>query len=40
MIPLWQLVDYYACHENVREIGSRPITLYQNIEQWQVGFRY
>ncbi|HEX5102346.1 MAG TPA: ABC transporter substrate-binding protein [Pirellulaceae bacterium] len=38
-IPLWQLTDHFAWHTSVQGIGQRPVTLYENIEQWQVEFR-
>ena len=36
VIPLWQIDEYALVHESVRGVGERPVTLYQNIEQWQV----
>ena len=38
VIPLWQLVDYFAHHASVKGIGRRPASLYQDIHQWQVEF--
>jgi ABC-type transport system substrate-binding protein len=40
VIPLWQLVEHFAYHRSIKGIGSRPVSLYQNIEQWQVEFQY
>ena len=44
IVPLWQLVDFYAYRKGNRGIdgkaGERPCTLYQNIEQWQPAFNY
>ncbi len=40
VIPLWQLVDHFAYHKSVRGIGAQPVTLYQNVEQWQREFVY
>ncbi|HEX3602413.1 MAG TPA: hypothetical protein VHU84_19820, partial [Lacipirellulaceae bacterium] len=34
VIPLWQTVNYFAYRTTVRNIGDSPITLYQNVEQW------
>jgi ABC-type oligopeptide transport system substrate-binding subunit len=34
VIPLWQTVNHFAYRANVRGIGDSPVTLYQNIEQW------
>ena len=39
VIPLWQLVDHFAYHTSVKGIGSRPVRLYENIDQWQVELR-
>jgi hypothetical protein len=38
-IPLWQLVDHLAYHTSVQGIGQRPVSLYDNVEQWQAEFR-
>ncbi len=41
ILPLWQLVDYFACHENLHGIaGGGNVSLYQNIEKWRPAFRY
>jgi tetratricopeptide (TPR) repeat protein len=40
VIPLWQIYDFYAYRKDLRGIGDRPVTLYQNIELWQVPFQY
>ncbi len=34
VIPLWQTIDYYAYRESLNGIGTTPVTLYQNVEQW------
>ena len=36
VIPLWQMVNYYARRNKIRNLGNRPLTLYDNITQWQV----
>jgi ABC-type transport system substrate-binding protein len=36
VVPLWQTVDYLAYSERLRGVGSAPVTLYQNVEQWQI----
>ena len=38
-IPLWQLVDHLAYHTSVQGIGERPVSLYDDVEQWQVELR-
>lgn len=40
VVPLWQLVDFYAYRKGNRGIGDKPFTIYQNIEQWQPAFNY
>jgi hypothetical protein len=40
VITLWQMYDYYVCRQEMQGIGQRPVTLYQNIEQWQAPFPY
>ena len=40
VVPLWQLVDFYAYRKGNRGIGEKPFTIYQNIEQWQPAFFY
>lgn len=41
IIPLWQVVEHFAYRERaVRGILARPVSLYQNIEQWRPAFKY
>ena len=40
VVPLWQLTDHFAYHRSIKGVGSRPVSLYQNIEQWQPAFHY
>ena len=35
IIPLWQLTDYYAFRREVGIPNQRPVSLYQDVEQWQ-----
>jgi ABC-type transport system substrate-binding protein len=35
VIPLWQTVNFFAYRTSLRGVGPSPMTLYQNIEQWQ-----
>jgi ABC-type transport system substrate-binding protein len=37
LIPLWQITEYVAYRRDLHGIGRQPITLYQNVEQWQYG---
>lgn len=36
ILPLWQIADYYAHGPTVAGIGTQPVSLYQNVEQWRV----
>ncbi len=40
IIPLWQLVEFFACHDSIKGVAPRPVSLYQNIEQWRPPFQY
>jgi tetratricopeptide (TPR) repeat protein len=35
ILPLWQLGDYFARAHSLEGVGSRPFTLYQNVERWR-----
>lgn len=39
ILPLWQLVDYFAYPSGLEGIGSRTMTLYQDVEKWRPVFR-
>ena len=36
VLPLWQTANFFAYRKGVRNIGTNPATLYQNIEDWQL----
>lgn len=36
VIPLWQLVDHFAYRSTILGLDLQPISLYENIENWQV----
>jgi len=40
VVPLWQMTDYFAYREELAGIGTRPVNLYENVEHWQLGFRF
>ena len=40
VLPLWQLVEHFVRHESLRGVGARPVSLYQNVEQWRPPFQY
>jgi len=36
VIPLWQTVDYFVYNKRLRNLGDRPVWLYQNVDQWRL----
>lgn len=36
VVPLWELDDYIAFQRSVSGFESRPLSVYQNVEKWQV----
>jgi ABC-type transport system substrate-binding protein len=40
IIPLWQLVEFFACHDSIQGVATKPVSLYQNVEQWRPPFQY
>ncbi len=36
VIPLWQLTEHFAYHQGVHGVSARPITFYQNLENWRI----
>ena len=36
VVPLWQLIEYFAFHPRVQNISEYPLSLYQNVESWQI----
>ena len=40
VIPLWQLTEYVAFRTELEGVGARPVTLYQNVEEWRSAFRF
>jgi ABC-type transport system substrate-binding protein len=40
VIALWQLSDHFAYRAELKAVGSEPISLYENVEQWAVDFFY
>ncbi|NLE39710.1 MAG: hypothetical protein GX621_16955 [Pirellulaceae bacterium] len=36
VIPLWQMRDHFAYHASLRDVGDRPVSLYENVEQWKL----
>lgn len=35
VLPLWQLVDFYAYRSGIRGLDEPCVSLYQNVETWQ-----
>jgi ABC-type transport system substrate-binding protein len=40
VLPLWQLLEYFAYRDSLGGVTSRPVSLYQNVEQWRPPFQY
>ena len=40
VIPLWQLTDHFACHQSLQGIDKGVVSLYQDVEKWNVEFTY
>lgn len=36
LIPLWQMIDYFAYHNGLTGPRDRPIAFYQDVEHWRV----
>ncbi|MBN1910883.1 MAG: hypothetical protein JW818_14150 [Pirellulales bacterium] len=36
VIPLWQLVEFFAYNNKISGLGQRPVGLYQNVEKWRL----
>ncbi len=35
VLPLWQLMDFYAYRSGIKGLGEPRVSLYQNVETWQ-----
>ncbi len=35
LVALWQTVEHAAWRKELRGVGTRPVLLYDNVEQWQ-----
>lgn len=40
IVPLWQMVDYYAYRRHLDPAAERPVTLYQHVESWRTEFTF
>ncbi len=38
LIPLWQTENYFAHRTWLKGVGERPLTLYQNLDDWRKEF--
>jgi hypothetical protein len=36
LIPLWQMIEYFAYHEGLRGVQQRPVFFYHDVEKWRV----
>jgi hypothetical protein len=34
------LLDHFAYHRSLQGVGGKPVSLYQNVEQWRPAFQY
>lgn len=39
IIPLWQMAEFFAYRNWLKGFGEETVTLYQDVENWQVGIR-
>jgi hypothetical protein len=39
VIPLWQTANYLVYSNRIHGVGSHPLNLYQDVEQWRVTAR-
>lgn len=39
VIPLWQTPKYFATQKSLKGVGKSPVSLYQNVSQWQKTFQ-
>jgi len=40
VIPLWQLIDHFAYRRSLTGVGSLPVSLYQNVDEWEPSTQY
>jgi ABC-type transport system substrate-binding protein len=36
LLPLWQMIDYFAYHRGLRGVQERPIFFYQDVDRWGI----
>ncbi|WP_254513707.1 ABC transporter substrate-binding protein [Anatilimnocola floriformis] len=39
VIPLWQTTNYLAVHTSLQGLAERPVSLYEDVLNWQVAWR-
>lgn len=39
VIPLWQTTNYLACHASLQGLADKPVSLYEDVLNWQVAWR-
>jgi ABC-type transport system substrate-binding protein len=37
IIPLWQMVDFFAYNKRLRNVGENLVWLYQHVDEWRIG---
>jgi hypothetical protein len=38
VIPLWQTINYFAYRDSVTGISRDPVSLYQDVSEWQISY--
>lgn len=38
VIPLWQTANYFAYRSSLQDVEEQPVTLYQDVDQWDVTY--
>jgi hypothetical protein len=36
LIPLWQMMEYFAYHDGLRGVRQQPVFFYQDVERWRI----
>ncbi len=39
VIPLWQTTNYLACHTSLQGLVDQPVSLYEDVLNWQIAWR-
>ncbi len=36
VVPLWQLTEFFAYRDRLRNVAASPLSLYQGVENWEI----